>query len=502
MKRTKRKIAAVLMALAAGALVLAAAAVRGAGPGGAEAASHREAPLISLDPAADISDFFMFRSYEPGKADRVVLIMNVNPGEEPSSGPNYWNFDPSVVYSFHIDNDRDGVADDVRFDFRFKTSFRGVIKDLKLPLSYLGGLGPVPAITNLDGPGSEGLGLRQTYSVSVATGGKRKGRPLADGLIAVPSNVGPRTTPGYEANLAAEGVNSIADGQIRVFAGQRDDPFYIDLGAAFDSLNLRSLGSTGGVDMLSGFNVHTIALEVPMSMISGGSSVIGAYASTSRPKTTVRGDEDEDDDDEPRRLVQVQRLANPLVNELIIGTVDKDRWNATEPEDESRFVDYYLKPRVALALQLASGISTGCVLPLPGCSPQPPAPAADLALSNFNRTDLVAILLQYNSVLYGAGAGGRRSDLLRLNLSVEPKPLAAQNRLGIFGSDLAGWPNGRRPLDDVTDIAVQAVGGPTYVGAGAGDGVSANDDPLPEGFPFLSTPADGHDRQPNPHINP
>jgi hypothetical protein len=483
-----RASAYLALGVAAAGLVALAMLTRGAAPDRATAASHREAPLISLDPAADITDFFMFRSFESGKSDKAVLIMDVNPGEESSSGPNYFNFDPNVVYSFHIDNDRDGVADDVRFDFRFDTEIRGLVKDLKLPLSYVGGLGPIPAITALDSPG---LGLRQTYSVAM------NGAPLADGLVAVPSNVGPRTTPSYESNLAAKGVNTIAGGQVRVFAGQRDDPFYIDLGAVFDSLNLRSLGSTGGVDMLSGFNVHTIALEVPMSWISGGASVIGGYASTNRAQTTVRG--------EPKshgNYVQVQRLANPLVNEVIIGTVDKDRWNATEPQDEGQFLDYYLKPRVSLALQLASGVNTGCVLALPGCSPAAPAPAADLALSNFNRTDLVAILTQYNALLYGAGSAGAYSDLLRLNLSVAPKPLAMQNRLGIFGADLAGWPNGRRPIDDVTDIAVQAAGGPTYVGVGVGDGVSANDDPLPGAFPFLSTPTDGRDRQPNPHANP
>jgi hypothetical protein len=484
--------AAALLGLACG-LVAVAALARGAEPDGAVAASHREAPLISLDPAADITDFFMFRSYESGKSDRLVLVMNVMPGEEPSAGPNYYNFDPNVVYSFHLDNDRDGVADDVRFDFRFDTEIRGLVRDLKLPLSYVGGLGPIPAITALDSPG---LGLRQTYSVSIATDGGKKGATLAEGLVAVPSNVGPRTTPNYEAELASEGVRSLPGG-MRVFAGQRDDPFYIDLGAIFDSLNLRSLGSTGGVDMLSGFNVHTIALEVPISMVSSGSGVVGGYASTSRPQTTVRGEAKSHG-----KFVQVQRLANPLVNEVVIGTVDKDRWNATEPAAEAQFLDYYLKPRVALALQLASGVNTGCVLAVAGCTPASPAAAADLGLSNFNRTDLVAILLQYNGLLYGAGPGGATSDLLRLNLGIAPRPLATQNRLGIFGGDLAGWPNGRRPLDDVTDIAVQAVGGPTYVGLAVGDGVSANDDPLPTAFPFLSTPADGRNRQPNPHANP
>src|ERR671937_813649 len=180
---TMRKIAIAIGALVATALALVA--------GNAQAASHREAPLISLDPTADITDFFMFRSYEPGNADKVVLIMDVIPGEEPSSGPNYWNFDPNVLYSFNVDTNQDGI-DDRHIDFRFRTEIRGVPRDLKLPLSYVGSLDGIPPITSLDGPGSEGLGLRQRYSVTM-TGAKGKGDVLADGLIAVPSRVGPRT---------------------------------------------------------------------------------------------------------------------------------------------------------------------------------------------------------------------------------------------------------------------------------------------------------------------
>lgn len=495
MNAARRKLFGLALALAAGALALTAALVRGPSPDSASAASHREAPLISLDPAADITDFFMFRSYETGKADKVVLIVDVIPGEEPSAGPNYYNFDPSVLYAFNIDNNGDGVAKDVRFEFRFETEFRGLVSDLKLPLSYVGG-GPLPQITALDGPGSEGLGLRQRYSVTMVTGPGQGGgsnrTTLAEGLIAVPSNVGPRTMPDYE-DLVAEGIHSLPGG-IRVFAGQRDDPFYIDLGAVFDTLNLRSIGATGGVDMLSGFNVHTIALEVPSTLLTGdtGASVIGAYASTSRPNTTVRSE-----GKSHGHFVQVQRLANPLVNETIIGTVDKDRWNASRPEDEAQFLGYYLKPRLALALQLVFGAATGCTpFGTPACAPSPPAPAADLALSNFNRDDLVNILLKY------APSDTQLSELLRLNLNVDPKPLGAQQRLSLLAGDNAGWPNGRRPIDDVTDVAVQVVGGPTYIGLGAGDGVSANDDPLPATFPFLSTPADGRNRAPNPHINP
>ena len=225
------------------------ALVVGLAPTPSSAASHREAPLISLDPTADITDFFMFRSYEAGQEDKIVFLMDVIPGEEPSSGPNYFNFDPSVLYTINVDNDKDGDADDVRFEIRFKNEFRGVNKDLGLFLSYVA----LPPITALDGAGSEGLGLRQTYTVTMFRNGKKT--VLGQDLIAVPSNVGPRTMPDYEA-LAAQGIYEVKNG-IRVFAGQRDDPFYIDLGAVFDTLNLRA----PGVDMLSGFNVHTIQLR-------------------------------------------------------------------------------------------------------------------------------------------------------------------------------------------------------------------------------------------------
>ena len=259
------------------------ALVIGLAPSATQAASHREAPLISLDPTADISDFFMFRSYEAGMDDKIVLIMDVIPGEEPSSGPNYFNFDPNVLYAFNIDNDADGRANDVRFEVQFKNEFRGVNNDLGLFLSYVA----LPPITSLDGAGSEGLGLRQTYTVTMVRGKERT--VLANGLFVVPSNVGPRTMPDYEA-LAAQGIHNIGEGA-RVFAGQRDDPFYIDLGAVFDTLNLRDPGT----DMLSGFNMHTIALEVPASWLTkdrkgvadSSFPVLRAFANTYRPTTRV-----------------------------------------------------------------------------------------------------------------------------------------------------------------------------------------------------------------------
>ncbi len=465
------------------------------GVGAASAASHREAPLISLDPEADITDTFFFRSYEAGKADKVDLIMNVIPGEEPGSGPNYFNFDPA----FNVDNDMDGVAEDVRFEFKFRTEIRGVPASLELPLSYVGGVTGVPPITSLDGPGSEGLGLRQHYTVTMFRGTDKKGTVLADDLIAVPSNVGPRTMPSYDT-LAAQGTYTLSGGNVRVFAGQREDPFYIDLGAVFDSLNLRRFPpietaaedandnvNPFGVDMLSGFNVNTIALEVPASLLTADGAGAGAtttpklglYAETDRPHVTVRELEPSDVENGEKegkrgqKVVQVQRLANPLVNELIIGTVDKDLWNAVDPEDEARFEDYYLNPRAALALQLATGV-----------------PAA-----TSGRTDLRDLLLKYQA------SDTQLSELLRLNVNVTPTPLATQRRLGPLATpaDPAAWPNGRRPKDDVTDVAVRVVGGPNYIAARAADGVNTDDKALPSSFPFLASAHDGRNRV---HDNP
>src|SRR5215210_2873524 len=304
----RQRIAVIGLALLGAALALLVLRL-GPGPSPANAASHREAPLIANDPAADITDFFMFRSTQAGKADKVDLIMNVIPFEEPSGGPNYYNFDPSVAYRFHVDNDRDGKADDVEFEVRFRSELRGIVNDAGLPLSYVA----VPPITSLD---SAGLGLRQHYTVTMIKNGRRTELgPMLD-KIAVPSNVGPRTMPSYDS-LAAQGMYDLGGG-VRVFAGQRDDPFFIDLGAAFDTLNLRSPGT----DMLSGFNVHTIALEVPASLLTQDHASptatkqpkLGAYASTSRPRVTVRGGDDDRHGHGHGHggFVQVQRLANPL----------------------------------------------------------------------------------------------------------------------------------------------------------------------------------------------
>jgi Domain of unknown function (DUF4331) len=487
----------------------------------AKAASHREAPLIALDPSADNTDVYAFVSYDAANlarapADqRVTFIMNVIPGQDPSDGPNYFNFDDEVLYAINIDNDRDGKADDIVYEFRFTTENRPVVAagDLTSPLPYLGNPHitptlPLQGITALDGPGSEGLTRRQTYSVTEVRHGKRTELFSGQTLIAVPSNVGPATMPDYPA-LAAQGIYSDDATGIRVFAGQRAETFYIDLGAVFDTLNLRrylpALTGPGedsdnvnpfGVNRFSGFNISTIAIEVPITRITSdrkpvattNNPVIGVFANTARQKVRVLGQPGEPaDEDGP--FVQVSRMANPLVNELIITTPFKDGWNAAKPENEANFQAFYQNPVVATELNLVFGVP---IVPING------SPAN-------NRTDLISLLLKYpGQALDGTNCGQPCAELLRLDLRVPPTAPENQSRLGAaLSTDPAGYPNGRRPNDDVTDITVRVVGGTNYINAHIGDGVNflagapgvvgvditANG--IARNFPFLPTPYDG-----------
>jgi len=490
----------------------------------ARAASHREAPLIALDPGADLTDVYAFVSYDTANlarrpADRrVTFIMNVNPGQDPADGPNYFNFDDEVAYRLNIDNDQDGKAEDIVYEFRFKTETRpvGGPGGLTAPLPYLGNphisnVVALQGITALDGPGSEGLTRRQTYTVTEIRGKERVQLFSGLTLVAVPSNVGPATMPHYAA-LAAQGVYSDEGSGIRVFAGQRAETFYIDLGAVFDTLNLRRylplLTGPGedtdtvnpfGVNRFSGFNISTMALEVPIKRVTGdgqpassANKLIGVYASTSRQKVRELGRPGEPPHTSGP-FVQVARLANPLVNELIINTPFKDQWNGTEPEDEAQFQGFYKDPVIGAALELVDQVPVTSVF----------GPAAP------DRTDLMTILLKYPGQPPDNGNCGKPcSELLRLDLSVPPTPPESQSRLGAaLSGDGAGWPNGRRPNDDVTDIAIRVVGGTAYIANRAGDGVNflagapgvvgvditANG--IARNFPFLPTPYDGKNRR-------
>jgi hypothetical protein len=487
----------------------------------AQGASHREAPLMALDPGADISDVYAFVSYDAANlsrppADRkVTLIMNVVPGQEPGSGPNYFSFDDHVLYTLHVDNDRDG-EDDVTYEFSFDT----VVDN---PDQFIATLAPV---TTLD---AAGLSRKQRYTVTEISGCKKDGKrcrriPLFGGqfLSTVPSNIGPRTTPSYEA-LAAQGIFTDPGTGVRVFAGQRAETFAIDLGAVFDTLNLRVENATPiagfrpplpvqtaaedandavnpfGVNNFSGFNVNTIAIEVPAKRLTkdngapgADNGVIGVYASTFRDKITVRSGTPAVNPTKPpkelvrggKRLVQVSRMANPLVNELIIPIGTKDLWNATEPEDEAAFLDFYRNLAVADALQLVSGVEV------------PPKP----------REDVVQLLLKYPGQ-DPSPTVGPFSELLRLDMTVAPTAPAGIKRLGPFAHDAAGnptpdpagFPNGRRPNDDVTDLVVRVAGGTTFINNFVGDGVGVNEKGITPDFPFLPTPFDGRNRR---HVDP
>ena len=472
-------------------------------------ASHREAPLIALDPAADNTDTYAFRSWED--PDKVVFILNTIPGQDPGDGPNYFAFDDTVLYRIHLDNNKDGEAEDIVYEVKFSTETRPALGSLNFPLPFVGNpnIGAVPAlqgITALDGPGSEGLTRRQTYTVTEVhgkKGNKRKRLFKRQTLVAVPSNVGPATMPDYES-LAAQGIYTDAETGIRVFSGQRAETFYIDLGAVFDTVNLRrtvpalteeedanDASNPFGMNRFSGFNINSIVLEIPISHVtvdgqpsdSTTNPLLGMYASTSRQKVKVFKKNGRTK--EAGRFVQVSRLANPLVNELIIDTPTKDQWNASEPEDEAQFQEFFKTPSLATALNLIFGLDV------------PTTP----------RTDLMQVFLKYpGQPLDGLNCGSPCSELLRLDLSIPPTAPEQQKRLGGLATppDPAGFPNGRRPNDDVTDIATRVVGGQVFIDNRVGDGVNFLEDApgsnvtangIATQFPFLPTPHDGRNRR-------
>jgi hypothetical protein len=491
-------------------------------------ANHREAPITSLDHKADIADFFTFRSYDPAAADSLTMILNVDPLLEPSNGPNYFPFDPEILYAIHIDNNHDAVAD-MTFEFRFQTEYRlpgvftgfvgagtaGIPAPPNSPPPVAPGTIIVPkAITALDGPGSEGLGLRQQYSVVLLQNNRRT--VLGSGIqkFAVPTNVGPRTMPNY-TGLAAQGNYNLGNG-IRVFAGTVEDPFWIDLGAAFDSLNFRTSGFTPpgvlnntqdaddtqnfAADDVSGFNVNSIVIELPLSTVlrsgtplppTDPRATIGAWGTTSRPRITVRGGGGFMPD-LPYR--QVQRMGNPLINELIIGTGAKDTFSMSPPVNDSQFANFFLDPLLARVFNAVHGGSVAI--------PTPP------------RNDLLPLVQYLPPIAPANTPPGPVADLLRINTGVPPTPPAEAKRLALLAHDAAGnptpdpagFPNGRRVFDDVTDIAARVVAGvlagtqfDRFPNNRIGDGVNKNDMSYRNAFPYLGLAHSGRDSR---HIDP
>jgi Domain of unknown function (DUF4331) len=441
--RTMRKLAFVLLAAAASAALIVGFASRGGSPSAAQASSHREAPLISEDPSADNTDTYAFRS--PDRPDTVTIISNYIPGEDPAAGPNWYTFSPSARYVLYADKNGDGKPD-VTWRFRFAN---------QAPVAFL-------------------QNTQQKYTVTRVEG--KSSRVVGSGLLTPPDNIGPRSTPNYHA-LAMAGVHDLNDGS-KVFAGQRDDGFFGDIGAAFDLVAIRSgTGATGGgKDFFAGYAVHSIALQVPLSQLdNGGNHIVGVWSASERLVTKVtlakwRG----------RKFLkktpewqQVSRLGEPLINELLIPTELKDKWNASTPDKDKQFAQYYSSPILAKLLNQL----------YPQFGP----------FQETNRTDLVSVLLTGLKEPNLNFTGDTQADEIRLNLAIAPTAAVGHgNRLGVLGGDLAGYPNGRRLEDDVIDISERAVGG-VLIGHSLplGDGVDANDVPYMATFPYQADPFSG-----------
>ena len=442
------------------------------------ASSHREAPLISQDPLADNTDLYAFVS--PERPDRVVLISNFIPLQFPSSGPNFWKFDDNVLYEIMIDNTGDAV-EDITFQFRFRTEIRN-------PNTFLYNTGPV---TSLDDPD---LNVRQYYSVTRVAGPRRSGsqRVIAANVPVMPANVGVSSMRDYNGQLG-DGVFVQEFEGARVFAGPRDEGFYVDLGATFDLLQLRTLvtGQGAPVDSLAGYNVHSLAIELPIGAVtrngvapaspSDPSATIGVWSTASRMSTTTRAGSGQMHSGD---WVQVSRLGNPLVNEVVIPVGTKDVFNGLEPTGDGAALGFVTNPLLPPLMSALFGVQT------------PPTP----------RHDLVTIFLTGIPGLNQVGTSPRASEMLRLNTGIPPT--ARPHRLGVLGGDVAGFPNGRRVGDDVVDIALQAMAGatpltPEFVRSpnnSLGDGVGQNDKEYLQVFPFLTVPHPGRDGSQEPRL--
>lgn len=451
--------------------------------------SHREAPEISKDPAADNTDVYAFVS--PDRPDTVTLIANYLPFQAPQGGPNFFEFSDDVLYEIHVSNRGDAKAD-VTYQFRFKTKIRN-------PDTFLYNVGPISDISdpNWNRP--------QSYSVTRVARGKDP-VVLARNLPVPPVNVGERSTPDYE-KFTAQAIHQIKGGR-RVFAGQRAEGFFVDLGSIFDLGALRPfneahlipLASAEGVNGTQGMNVHSIAIQVPITDLTKGNvkptnvnsprAVIGVWASASRRAASVRNHKGETTSVGP--YVQVSRLGNPLFNEVIVPMAEKDAWNAAHPHKDSDYARRVNRPELAGLLPVL----------YPGVFP-------NLAAYKKKRADLNAILLTGipEGVVPGFQnyTGPTEADFLRLNVAV--KPSADPNPLGLVAGDAAGFPNGRRVFDDVVTVELRAVAGltiplvdPSFTPDGATsaikDGTSNTNGSYLTRFPYLGTPLGGYQSMP------
>jgi hypothetical protein len=480
--------------------------------------SHREAPEISKDPAADNSDVYAFVS--PDKPDTVTLISNFVPLQDPPGGPNFFEFGDDVRYSIYVDNDGDGKPE-ISYVFQFTSEVRD-------PNTFLYNTGPITSL------GSPNWNRRQFYRVTrvegdettaygtgASTNGhgkhrhhaapKLKARVLGRGLACPPCNVGPRSTPNYEAALGQAAVHSLPGG-VRVFAGQRQDGFFVDLGSTFDlgdlrpfqNLHLIPTPAAAGVDATATLNIHTIAIQIPISQLTkdrsvpksaaSSSAVIGVWSAASRRKVRMI-DKANDEKSESGPWVQVSRLGNPLINEVVIPLGLKDKWNTMYPSDDKAFVSHYEHPELASLLPVL----------YPGVFPHLKALTAP-------RADLLAILL--TGIPSGIVSGFQNytgkvmADQLRLNVAIPPNT-SNPSIFGLLGGDAAGFPNGRRVFDDVVSIELRAIAGVTYAlvnksytpDAAAGkltEGLTPASGRYQSSFPYLGPPLDGFDTPSSP----
>jgi hypothetical protein len=462
--RTRRPgaaLAALGLALAAGVAIL--------GPAGARASSHREAPLIAADPAVDNTDVYAFVS--PDRPGYVTFVANFIPFEEPNGGPNFYPFAKDAIYNINIDNNGDAKPDAV---FRWK--FHDV--DKRGGSTFLYNNGPVTSITDPN------LLFRQTYTLQSSFHGEPFQTRVANAPVA-PSRVGPASMPNY-AKLRNQAVTKLAGGW-KIFAGQADDPFFLDL-RVFDLLYGGNLKETGQ-DTLAGYNVNTLAIQVPFKDVAlGGDPArnpnIGIWSTAERPRVRITGKTGTS----TRGWVQVSRLGNPLVNEVVVPANLKDAFNALPPVKDASIAPVVARvkdPEVPKLIQGIYGIKA------------PATPRNDLVeifLTGITKKAGGPIKADLNSQLNNADvspAAFRPSEMLRLNLSI--KPTANPNRLGVLGGDLQGFPNGRRLTDDVVDIELQALEGAAQTGKlvpalAAGDGVNANDRAFAKSFPYVALP--------------
>ncbi len=451
----------------------------------AAASSHSEAPLISLDPAVDNCDVYFF--LDPNRPGMAVMLATFNGLSNPASGPNYKSFAENARYDLKIDNDGDG-APDITYRFIFTNHRRS-------DETFLYNTGPIASVSDPN------LNVYQTYVVQKITGPPANPSPSQitvvgggdtnSAFFTVPWNIGPKSYPNNAYHSITDGIYSTTDGGT-VACGPRADPFFVDLQTIFDLINLAGptsrpgigVGNTGGgKNSLNGFNVMAIMLEVPVSNLtknhdtptdtSDPDSIVGMWSTTSRPATRVlNGDGTLT---ESGNYVQVSRLGAPLINEVLIALGDKDRWNASAPQNDHAFVDeYYRHSEVAGLLKALFGIDS------------PPEP----------REDIVEALATGVPGL-NQRPGEVEADELRLNVAVPPVFIADANTLGVIGGDLAGFPNGRRTCDDVVDIELRVIAGvlnPDFNHAPnneLGDGVDAPDPACSTAFPFMITPYQG-----------